>query len=76
MLLRCYNIYITDREEMKMTKNGIKVAQAIEYERIVRTHERKAKKEIIKNKVAEYVAQGIDKTIAEVMAKTFYEYGI
>lgn len=59
-----------------MTKTGTKVAQAIEYERIVRTHEKKAKKAILKEKVDEYVAQGIDKVIAEVMAKTFYEYGI
>ena len=33
-------------------------------------------KDECKEKVAEYVAQGIDKTIAQVMAKTFYEYGI
>ena len=59
-----------------MTSEGIKMAQAMEYERIVRTHEKKAKAVIIKEKVAEYVAQGIDKTIAQVMAKTFYEYGI
>lgn len=59
-----------------MTNEGIRMAQAIEYERIVRTHEKKAKSAIIKEKVAEYVAQGIDKTIAQVMAKTFYEYGI
>ena len=59
-----------------MTKEGIKKAQAMEYERIVRTHEKKAKSAIIKEKVAEYVAQGIDKTTAQVMAKTFYEYGI
>ena len=59
-----------------MTNEGIRTAQDIEYERIVRTHEKRAKSAIIKEKVAEYVAQGIDKTIAQVMAKTFYEYGI
>ena len=59
-----------------MTNQGIKVAQAMEYERIVRTHEKKAKSAIIKEKVAEYVAMGIDKTIAQVMAKTFYEYEV
>lgn len=59
-----------------MTEAGIKTAQAIEYERIVRTHEKKAKAAIIKEKTAEYIAQGIDKTIAAVMAKTFYEYEI
>lgn len=59
-----------------MTETAIKVAQAMEYERIVREHEKRAKKAIIKQKVAEYVAQGIDKMVAEVMAKTFYEYGI
>ena len=59
-----------------MTNEGIKMAQAMEYERIVRIHEKKAKSAIIKEKVAEYVAQGIDKNIAQVMAKTFYEYGM
>lgn len=63
-------------EVIKMTNEGIRMAQAMEYERIIRTHEKKAKSAIIKEKVAEYVAQGIDKTIAQVMAKTFYEYGI
>ena len=59
-----------------MTKEEIKIAQAIEYERILRTHEKKAKAAIIKEKTAEYIAQGIDKTIAAIMAKTFYEYNI
>lgn len=59
-----------------MTAEAIKMAQAIEYERIIRTHEKKAKREIIKEKTAEYVAQGIDKTLARIMAETFYEYGI
>lgn len=80
----CYNEYVIKRgtlnkrknEVIKMTNEGIKMAQAMEYERIVRTHEKRAKSAIIKEKVAEYVAQGIDKTIAQVMAKTFYEYGI
>ena len=59
-----------------MTREGMDFAQAIEYERILRTHEKKAKKEIIKEKIAEYVAQGIDKEMAAIMAKTFYEYNI
>lgn len=59
-----------------MTNAGIKTAQAIEYERILRTHEKKAKTAIIKEKTAEYIAQGIDKTLAAIMAKTFYEYNI
>lgn len=59
-----------------MTDTSIKTAQAIEYERIIRTHEKKAKAAIIKEKVAEYVAMGIDKMVAKVMAETFYEYGI
>ena len=59
-----------------MTKEAIKTAQAIEYERILRTHEKKAKQAIIKEKTAEYIAEGIDKDIAKIMAKTFYEYGI
>ena len=39
-------------------------------------HKNRKKSAIIKEKVAEYVAQGIDKTVAQIMAKTFYEYGI
>ena len=34
-----------------MTNEGIRTAQAIEYERIVRTHEKKAKSVIIKEKL-------------------------
>ena len=59
-----------------MTATAIRTAQKIEYERIVRTHEKKAKAAIIKEKTAEYISQGIDKELAAVMAKTFYEYGI
>ena len=59
-----------------MTNESIKAAQAIEYERIIRTHEKRAKAAIIKEKTEEYIAQGIDKTIAAIMAKTFYEYNI
>lgn len=61
---------------MKMTNESIKIAQAIEYERILKTHEKKAKAAIMKGKTKEYIAQGIDKTIASIMAKTFYEYNI
>lgn len=62
--------------DIKMTNNAINTAQAIEYERILRTHEKKAKSELIKEKTKEYIAQGIDRTTAAIMAKTFYEYGI
>lgn len=59
-----------------MTQDWIKFAQQTEYERILRTHEKKAKKAIIKEKTAEYIAQGIDKNMAVTMAKIFYEYEI
>lgn len=59
-----------------MTKEAIEMAQAIEYERIIRTHERKSKAAIIKEKVAEYVAAGVDRSMAYTMAKVFYEYEI
>lgn len=59
-----------------MTQDGIEFAQQIEYERILRMHEKRAKKAIIKEKIAEYVAQGIDKKMAATMAKVFYEYEI
>lgn len=59
-----------------MTEDGIKMAQAIEYERILRTHERKAKQEIIKQKTKEFVQEGVDKTIARIMAKAMFEAGL
>lgn len=58
---------------MKVTGLG-EWARYIEYEEIVRTHKKRAKKEIINQKVKELTSQGIDNEIAKVMAKTFYEY--
>ena len=52
------------------------MAQDIEFERILRTHERKAKQAIIKQKAAELMAEGVEKTMAVTMAKVFYEYEI
>lgn len=50
--------------------NGLnELAQYIEYEEIVRTHEARAKKAILKARVNELTAQGIDKELAIVMAK-------
>lgn len=50
--------------------NGLnELAQYIEYEEIVRTHEARAKREILKTRVNELTAQGIDKELAKVMAK-------
>ena len=57
-----------------MTEQAIKIAQTIEYERIVRTHEKKAKAVLIKQKTAELIAEGVDEVTAGVMAKVFYEY--
>lgn len=54
----------------------VETMQALEYERIVKTHERKAKAEIIKERTKELIAQGIDKLTAQTMAKVFYEYEI
>lgn len=59
-----------------MTVITVETMQALEYERIVNTHERKAKAEIIKEKTKELMAQGIDKLTAQTMAKVFYEYEI
>lgn len=59
-----------------MTREGVATAQAIEYERLLREHERKAKTAIIKDKVSELVAEGIDEKLAKVMAKVFYEYEV
>ena len=46
----------------------------IEEQEIIRKHEAKAKKVLIKQRVDELVAQGIDKEIAKVMAKVEWEY--
>ena len=64
------------KEKEKMTEQAIKMAQDIEFERILRTHERKAKQAIIKQKAAELIAEGVEKTMAMMMAKVFYEYEI
>ena len=64
-----YNI-ITTTEVKKMIKvTGLNEwAQIIEEEEFYRKIEKKAKKEIRKQRIAELMAEGIDKTIAEVMA--------
>ena len=59
-----------------MIKITAETMQAIEHAEHNRMDEKRAKKAIIKDKTAEYVAQGIDKTVAETMAKVFYEYEI
>lgn len=64
------------KENAKITKDGIDFSQRIEYERILRTHEKRAKVWTIKKMKDEYIAQGIDETLAGIMAKTFYEYNI
>lgn len=44
------------------------VVNAFAEEVIIREHEKKAKREIKKNRVKELMAQGIEKDVAEVMA--------
>lgn len=51
-----------------------KAVNYIEEQEIIRKHEAKAKKVLIKQRVGELVAQGIDKEIAKVMAKVEWEY--
>lgn len=51
-----------------------KAINHIEEQEIIRKHEAKAKKVLIKQRVDELVAQGIDKEIAKVMAKVEWEY--
>lgn len=46
----------------------------IEEQEIIRKHEAKAKKVLIKQRVDELVAQGIDKEMAKIMAKIEWEY--
>jgi hypothetical protein len=45
------------------------LAQAIEYDEIIRTHEARAKRASLNARVNELTAQGIDKELAKVMAK-------
>ena len=56
--------------------SGVEIFKNFEYEEIIKTHEKRAKKEIVKEKIAEYVAQGIDKEIAKTMANVFYDYNL
>lgn len=46
----------------------------IEEQEIIRKHEAKAKKVLIKQRVDELVTQGIDKEMAKIMAKIEWEY--
>jgi hypothetical protein len=45
------------------------LAQAIEYDEIIKTHEAKAKRAENKARLNELIAQGIDKEVAKVMVK-------
>lgn len=55
---------------MKVT--GInELSQTVEYNNIIKKHE----KAVLKDKVKQLMAQGINKETATVMAKVFTEYG-
>lgn len=45
-------------------------------EEIIRTHERRAKRELQKQHTAELVAQGIDKDIAKAMTQAYWNCGL
>lgn len=45
------------------------LAQAIEYDEIIKTHEAKAKRAADKARLNELIAQGIDKEVAKIMVK-------
>ena len=53
-----------------MTKVNITTEQInlIAYEEIIRTHEKKAKAAIKRDRIKELMAQGIDREMAQVMA--------
>ena len=55
-----------------MTEQAIKTAQNIEFERILRTHERKAKQAIIKQKAAELIAEGVEKMSKSNVNRAYY----
>lgn len=61
-----------------MTKVNIEpiIINIIAEEEIIRTHERKAKAAIKKNRVNELIAQGIDKELAKVMATVEMNMGL
>ena len=58
---------------MKVT--GInELAQYIEYEEIVRKHEKRAERVSKAQRVKELIAEGVDKEIAKVMADVEWSY--
>lgn len=60
-----------------MKVNGInELAQAIEYNEIIRNHEKKAKKTLISNRIKELLAEGIDKEMAKTIANIEYSYNL
>lgn len=56
-----------------MVANGFEKAYA---NMLMQEAEKKAKKDFINSKVEELVAQGLDETVAKVMVKTMFEYGL
>ena len=52
------------------------LAQYIEYEEIARKHEKKAIKEIKKQRIKELVADGVDEELAKVMTQAFMSCGL
>lgn len=61
-----------------MTKVNIsnEMINFIAEEEIIRTHERRAKAAIKRNRVNELIAQGIDKDLAKVMATVEMSMGL
>lgn len=60
--------------EKKMTEQDVNdFWKNISYNLIVEEHERKAKAALIKQRTAELVAEGIDRSMARILTKTQYE---
>ena len=52
------------------------LAKMVEYNTMIENHEKKAIKEIKKQRIAELVAEGVNKTIAEVMVESMLACGL
>lgn len=59
-----------------MNKYEGNIFNGIAYQHIVETHEKRAKKEIVKENADRMTANGADPEVAKVLAKIFYEYDI
>lgn len=61
---------------MKKVTIPSELVNLIAEEEIHRNHEKKCKRELLKQRVRELVSQGIDKQLAKVMAQSEFDCGL